>query len=169
MCRMTTQSLFEGVFMKKCFKCGEEKPLDEFYTHIGMADGHLGKCKECAKEDTKKNYLLKREKYTKYERARAQTPKRKAMAIMYQKKRRLRSPQKYKANTMVGNAIRDGYLKKQPCVICGDENSQAHHDNYDLPFQVVWLCRAHHLERHGKIPYEFPKHGEADKYNDALP
>ena len=39
--------------MKVCFKCGIEKPLKEFYTHKAMLDGHLGKCKECTKIDTK--------------------------------------------------------------------------------------------------------------------
>lgn len=45
--------------MKVCFRCGVEQPLKEFYKHKGMADGHLGKCKTCAKSDSKKRHYEK--------------------------------------------------------------------------------------------------------------
>ncbi len=59
--------------MKKCFKCGKMKLLDEFYRHPAMGDGHLGKCKDCAKKDVKKRTtkLLKNPLFKEHERKRA--------------------------------------------------------------------------------------------------
>lgn len=58
--------------MKKCFKCGIEKDLNEFYAHPQMPDGRVNKCKECNKKDVKDNYFIKRmnPEYVEKERAR---------------------------------------------------------------------------------------------------
>lgn len=139
--------------MKKCFKCGDVKELSEFYGHPQMPDGHVNKCKVCNKIDVTKNYMLNRDKYILYERKRYQTPERKSAQRLYQKRSREKDPLKYKAVTAVGNAVRDGRLIKLPCEDCGEIKSQAHHDDYSKPLEVRWLCRRHHLEIHGKIPF----------------
>lgn len=46
---------------KTCFKCGENKPLSDYYAHKGMSDGRLGKCKQCTKGDTAARVALKKE------------------------------------------------------------------------------------------------------------
>lgn len=61
---------------------------------------------------------------------------------------RIENEEKYKAHRAVNNAVRDKRLQKAACVICGDEPVHGHHDNYERPLDVVWLCPAHHKERH---------------------
>jgi hypothetical protein len=34
--------------MKKCTKCGEKKPLDEFYRRIALKSGYRSECKSCS-------------------------------------------------------------------------------------------------------------------------
>lgn len=48
----------------------------------------------------------------------------------------------------VSNAIANGSLKRLPCVKCGARDSEAHHEDYNLPLDVVWLCKGCHVERH---------------------
>lgn len=43
-----------------------------------------------------------------------------------------------------------GKLIQLSCECCGDEKSQMHHEDYDKPLQVQWLCRKCHLELHGE-------------------
>lgn len=140
---------------KICFKCGEEKWLHQFYKHPQMADGHVNKCKECNKRDVAVNYSKKREQYAKYERERFKRPERKEQHKKYFRKRREIFPSKVKAHYTTTNAIRDGKLVRKPCEVCGEKKVEAHHHDYNKPLDVRWLCRAHHLEVHGKEAYNF--------------
>jgi len=140
--------------IKVCFKCGQEKPITEFYKHPKMGDGHLNKCKECTKQDVKQNYQKRRAYYAGYERERSRKLERRQKAIEYQRRRRKKNVEKYRAHIITNNAIRDGKLKRGVCEICGSPFVEAHHEDYNKPLKVTWLCRKHHLERHGKKAYE---------------
>ena len=48
-------------------------------------------------------------------------------------------------------AIKKGKLFRKPCVICGELKVQAHHEDYDKPLEVRWLCNKHHRARHQAI------------------
>lgn len=131
---------------KTCFKCGEAKPLSAFYKHSGMADGHLNKCKECTKKDAGKHRSENIAKIREYDRNRGNR-----LPNGYAKEYREKFPKKYKAHNMVNNAIRDKKLFPEPCEICGTtEAVHAHHDDYDRPLNVRWLCAAHHQQWHAK-------------------
>lgn len=56
---------------------------------------------------------------------------------------------KHKARVAVRKALIRGTIEKGPCEGCGDSNSQAHHDDYEKPLIVRWLCRNCHEAEHG--------------------
>lgn len=146
--------------MKVCFKCRTAKPITEFYGHPRMTDSRLGKCKECTKADVRANRLAKLEYYRQFDKMRASLPHRVAARKEYAQtaagkaahrravqKWQDRHPERDKAAEIAGNAVRDGRLIRQPCLICG-EKAEAHHPDYSAPLDVVWLCSAHHKQAH---------------------
>lgn len=44
--------------------------------------------------------------------------------------------------------IKRGTLVPQPCEVCGSSLVQPHHEDYDKPREVRWLCKAHHKDEH---------------------
>lgn len=132
---------------KTCFKCLSAKPLEAFYKHSMMGDGHLNKCKECTKSDALKHRQENLERIRSYDRMRSASPHRIAAQVRNTAVYRAQFPQRAKANALVNKATRDGKLKKQPCWVCGS-NALAHHPDYDRPLDVVWLCQPHHKQVH---------------------
>lgn len=61
---------------------------------------------------------------------------------------------------------RRGKLLQQPCEVCGNPNSQKHHDDYSQPLIVRWLCRDHHLQFHALNPSAHEATPALDKIKD---
>ena len=149
--------------MKICFKCNELKPLNEYYKHKKMSDGHLNKCKDCTKKDVHKHRGENIEKVRAYDRNRPnksdrakkshdyhKTEKGKSVRFLATRNYRSAYPLRHKANTAVGSAIRDGRLKRPDfCEKCGTAcKPNGHHDDYSKPLNVRWLCLGCHNEFH---------------------
>lgn len=123
--------------VKTCFKCNVEQPITEFYKHPMMGDGRLGKCRKCTRKDVKENYAKRIDYYREYDR-----------------KRGFRPGPRYKidARMAVSKAKDNGELKQLPCEVGVDcaGRMEAHHDDYNKPLEVRWLCKKHHSEHHTK-------------------
>ena len=58
------------------------------------------------------------------------------------------NPAKYDAHLAVQRALVAGVLTKQGCEVCGNAAVDAHHECYEAPLDVRWLCRCHHVRLH---------------------
>lgn len=145
---------------KVCFKCLVEKPLSEYYKHKKMGDGHLNKCKECAKNDvkTRSHSLSEDESWVEQERARGRE---KYHRLNYREKQ-VTTPEA-KKNIMGRYSERfpekvrcrhfTGPLRKQLGL---DRTKEVHHWNYNIGFEldVIVLDRKDHYLLHRFINYD---------------
>jgi len=121
--------------MKKCSVCLEVKE-DSFFNYSSYTKSGLrSQCKACMQQ-----YREENRDYFKEYRSRPENKKRQA------KYRREHNGAEKKL-IFVRNKTR--YLEKEPCEVCQTKKRvQGHHDDYNKPLEVRWLCPAHHREWH---------------------
>lgn len=61
---------------------------------------------------------------------------------------------KRKAHCKLNNEVTKGNIKRQPCQICNNIKAEAHHDDYDKPLDVKWLCKSCHYNSYHKKQVE---------------
>jgi hypothetical protein len=133
--------------VKECFRCNAVLPLDSFYRHPMMKDGHVNKCKNCNKADVRANYAKRRDQYKQYE----QRPQRIASSRRRIKESKEKHATKHHVRVDTNILVATGKIKKQPCAVCGSERAEKHHPDYFRPIYVVWLCRQHHADEHRRL------------------
>ena len=148
---------------KQCFKCLVTKPLDCFYKHSKMADGHVNKCKECNKKDVSANYREHIDHYKQYEKTRMYAEHRVKARADYGKTEsgkkarqtatnnfRAKNPIKFATHSIVGYALlKKRLLRPNECSNCNIECiPDGHHCDYAYPLEVTWLCRQCHNDWH---------------------
>lgn len=63
-----------------------------------------------------------------------------------------RNPIARAAHSMVNKAIKKGELCRKPCEVCKtNKDIKAHHDDYNKPLEIRWLCEKHHREHHNRL------------------
>lgn len=152
-----------GGYFNRCKDCVKARQLEWNKTEAGKATalkfkeihkddlkvyyaqyGRTAKAKAAQREyrqsekgkETKTRYYIKRygsvEAYWKHQR---------------EKLRATETPEQKIAWRKTKHAIESGKLVRQPCA-CGNEQSQAHHEDYSKPLEVVWLCASCHQRHH---------------------
>lgn len=136
--------------VRQCCDCGLVKPLSDYYKCKKC------RCKMCECARVSKHRADNAEHFRDYDRGRRTkacvTPEvwsehiesRRKYTIKY----RETNPKKFAAHQAIRKAIKSGVLVPGECEICGDGQVHGHHDDYDKPLVVRWLCVEHHKAWH---------------------
>jgi hypothetical protein len=117
------------VLTKTCTKCGEDKPLSEYYKHPNGGGGLDPKCKACARAYVA-GYYRKRKAQRQAEPA--------PVGRMSNE-----TPGEFRARVAVASALQEGRITKpEACQKCERTGVplHAHHEDYRRLMEIWWLC-----------------------------
>lgn len=144
-----------------CKICGETE-ISNFYV------SNYSKCKQCIKNAVNKRRNEKIEEIREYDRNRKNAKERALKNKQRLEKYKIENDERYynycksktewakknrikrNAHNKVSRALLKGIIKRPVnCQQCGLEAKiEAHHDDYEKPLEVMWLCISCHNERH---------------------
>jgi len=139
----------------KCNKCGSEFEPKSWQS---------GVCSDCRNAARREYYVEHREEMRAKARSQEDTDEYRAMrrrwratksgkeAVRRGNQSRHARPgwkAEHNAHTKVSRAIAKGLLTRPGhCEVCDGVKTEAHHQDYSKPLDVMWLCVKHHNEQH---------------------
>lgn len=116
---------------KECRKCGERKPLDQFYRGT-KGKGYRSSCIVCYRKMVKAREIALRDEINEKACARHHTRK------------------GYARDALLREVSKGTIIRPDRCSKCGKKKKriEAHHPDYSKPLAVVWLCTRCHGEAH---------------------
>lgn len=153
---------------RMCSVCGIEKQLEENFWKRATKNGFFNRCIDCMTK------IKKAVRQTPEHKAHERAYRARNRAKVLETKRRycernrdkvLEKNRKYReqhgstrgttrtAHSIVANAIKSGKLvRPERCQGCLElKPVQAHHDDYDKPLDVQWLCQRCHSRLHARL------------------
>ncbi|MEG1495452.1 MAG: hypothetical protein RRZ84_07840 [Romboutsia sp.] len=122
---------------------------------IGQANNgnFYGTCDYCSKVyhtqqshyQKRKRHFCSRECYSKYRAELLPKEEQHAYGTGYCEQER---GKRKKARTLLNHHLRDNNIERQPCEVCCNPKTEAHHDCYDKPLEIRWLCFKCHRKWH---------------------
>lgn len=142
---------------KPCIGCKKVLPLTNYYRAKESRDGHGGRCRVCTADDYNRRHRARR--------GVAGNVGDKERRILKHSHAASLRPGRMEAYAAVQDAVRRGTLVRQPCSSCGVEPAQAHHESYERPLDVTWLCARCHNRLHR---HQFKRNPVTNKFMPAL-
>jgi len=144
--------------VKICSMCKKSKPVSDYQKDPYHSNGLSPRCKECYKgwwDKNKHRFFKKMQEYSKdyYKKNKKRII---ARCTKYYKERiktdlgrkKINAVRLVRYHKMVGN-LPTGMA----CSKCGKPKAEAHHEDYDKPLEVIWLCSSCHRRKHFGIEY----------------
>jgi hypothetical protein len=139
---------------RTCKACQCDLPLDAFHSVVtNGVEYHRRVCRKCVNTKLRQKYDQNEDGIADQRRAAAALQHVKNPQAHYKRNIEYwrRHPKKAACAQAVKAAVKSGKLTKLPCSVCGSKKSQAHHDDYDKPLDVIWFCHRHHGARHREL------------------
>ena len=137
---------------KTCARCGDRLPVKEFWKNKRNKSGLANWCKlchtdyECSKHGRSiRAAINSRWRSSDKGQAKIRDCRQTEAYRLYQYNKERRTNF---ARAKLAQAIRQGTVKKFPCEICGAKEVQGHHEDYEKPLEVYWLCGICHRKYH---------------------